>query len=53
MVTLEWVVIAFVMMLYIHVFNAVASLYFDSLQTMTWKDLFHRFVPPVEITIKL
>jgi hypothetical protein len=53
MVKLEWVVIVVVVMLYIHLFNAVANLYFDSLQTMTWKDLFHRFVPPVEITIKL
>lgn len=42
-----------VTVLYVHLFNAIAELYFDSNQTMTWSDLYRRFAPPMKVTIEL
>lgn len=50
---MNWVVPIFVSVLYVHLFNAVANLYFESDRTMTWMDLYHRFAPPVKVTIEL
>lgn len=49
----NWVVIAGVAILYIHIFNAVAKLYLESNRTMTLKDLWRRWVPPTDIHISL
>ena len=42
-----------VLVFYIHLFNALAKLYFQSDQTMTWGDLWRRFFPSFKITIEM
>jgi len=50
---MTWTIIIFVTMLYIHLFNRVAGLYFESGRTLTLHDLYRRFVPPRDIHIYL
>jgi|DEB19_MinimDraft_2_1074335.scaffolds.fasta_scaffold562105_1 hypothetical protein len=42
-----------VVVTYVNVFNQVATLYFDSDDTMTWKDFYRHFVPPMELKLAL
>lgn len=48
-----WIVGIFVAMLYIHLFNAIANMYFDSGRSLGLSDLYRRFLPPVKISIEL
>jgi hypothetical protein len=41
-----------VVLTYVHVFNHVAEMYFDSGETMTWNELYRRFVPPTNLQIQ-
>jgi len=50
---MKWVIVVAVILLYVHLFNAIASLYFDSGYTMSWRDLYRRFMPPVKVTVEL
>ena len=42
---MRWVVILLVVLLYIHLFNRVASLYFVSDRTLSLQDLWTRWIP--------
>jgi hypothetical protein len=42
-----------VVVTYVNVFNKVAVMYFDSGDTMTWKDFYRHFVPPMELKLAL
>jgi hypothetical protein len=48
-----WLISLVVLVLYVHLFNAIASWYLDSNRTLEWKDLWAKFTPPVKITIQL
>lgn len=45
-----WMIVVFVIVLYVHLFNAIAKEYFASDRKL---DLFRRFVPPMKITIEV
>jgi len=47
-----WLIFVAVLVLYIHLFNAIAQQYFDSNRTLTLFDLWRRFVPSGKITIE-
>jgi hypothetical protein len=38
---------------YIHLFNAIAGMYFDSGRQLQLSDLYRRVVPPMELTLKI
>jgi hypothetical protein len=42
-----------VLVVYVHLFNAIANQYFDSGYTMTVSDIWKKFVPSGKITIEL
>jgi hypothetical protein len=42
-----------VAMFYIHVFNAVARMYFESNNELTLRDLWRRFFPPIDLRIQI
>lgn len=42
-----------VVVTYVNVFNQVTTLYFDSGDTMTWRDFYRHFVPPMELKLAL
>lgn len=48
-----FVVLVSVILAYVQIFNKVASLYFDSDRTMSWTDLYRRFIPAATIEIHL
>jgi len=50
---MKWLIVIAVLVLYVHLFNAIANQYFDSDSTMTWNDIWKKFVPPAKITIEL
>ena len=50
---MKWVIALAVLFLYVHLFNAVAKLYFDSDYTLTLGDLWHRVVPPMDFHIRI
>lgn len=47
------VIVAILLFAYIHTFNRVAKIYFDSGNTMTWEEYYRMFVPKQEIRIQL
>jgi hypothetical protein len=47
------IVIAAVFFTYIHLFNQIATLYFDSGRTLTLEDLYRKVVPPTDFHIQL
>jgi hypothetical protein len=47
------VIIATVVILYVHLFNKIAGLYFDSGRTLTLEDIYRRVVPPTDFHIQL
>lgn len=49
----QWYIFLAVSVLYVHLFNAVATAYFDADQKMTWTDLYRRFIPPTEVVVHL
>jgi hypothetical protein len=50
---MKWAIVIVVLVLYVHLFNAIANQYFDSGYSMTWNDVWKKFVPPAKITIEL
>lgn len=50
---MQWVVFLVMLLLYVHLFNAIAKMYFDSDQKMTWKDLYRKVMPPIHINIQI
>lgn len=49
-----WVFVPGVVLItYIHLFNAVATLYFDSGRQLQLVDLYRRVVPPMEFSVKI
>lgn len=47
------IVIVFVTMLYVHLFNRIAEMYFESGRTLTLRDLYRQFIPPTDLHIHL
>jgi len=47
------IVIAAVLFTYVHLFNQIATLYFDSDRTLTLGDLYRKVVPPTDFHIQL
>ncbi len=50
---MNWILVILVVLLYVHLFNAIARLYFESGRTLTLRDLWRRFFPGVKIQIEL
>lgn len=52
---MEWWVFVpgVILMTYIHLFNAIAGIYFDSGRQLQLVDLYRRVVPPMELTLKI
>jgi hypothetical protein len=48
---MRWLIVVLVAFLYVHLFNALASLYFASGTTLTLGDLWRRFFPAITITL--
>jgi len=49
----HWIIALCVIMLYIHLFNAVAKWYLDSGRTLTLHDIWRKFAPPVKVSIEI
>jgi hypothetical protein len=49
----NWIIVLFVAMLYVHLFNAIAKLYLDSERRLTPADLWRRVFPSIKIQIEL
>lgn len=50
---MKWIVVPIVIVLYVQLFNVLATKYFESGRTLTLSDLYRRFVPPMKITIEM
>lgn len=50
---MQWVIGILVTLLYVHLFNAIAPLYFESGSTLTLGQLWQHIVPPLGIQITL
>lgn len=50
---LPFVIPGIVLVMYIHLFNAIATMYFDSGRQLQLSDLYRRVVPPMELTLKI
>ncbi len=50
---MKWLVFLMVLIVYVHVFNAIANMYFESDRQLTLKDLWRRFFPSMKITIEM
>lgn len=50
---MQWVIAILVALLYVHLFNAIAPLYFASDSTLTLGQLWRQVVPPLGIQITL
>ena len=49
----EWIIFLAVVMFYVHVFNAVARMYFETNGELTMRDLWRRFLPPIDLRIQI
>jgi hypothetical protein len=47
------VLITAVVFLYVHLFNTIARMYFDSDRTLTLEDVYRKVVPPTDFHIQL
>jgi hypothetical protein len=50
---MKWLIALVVLILYVQLFNILATKYLESDRTLTLADLYRRFVPPVKITIEM
>lgn len=50
---MNWIVVLVVILLYVHLFNAIANLYFDSDRSLTMYSLYRRVVPSMDFHIRL
>jgi hypothetical protein len=48
-----FVIVAAVIFTYVHLFNKIAALYFDSERTLTLEQLYRKVVPPTDFHIQL
>ena len=46
-------VITAVVFAYVHLFNKIAGMYFDTARTLTLEDLYRRVVPPTDFHIHI
>ena len=46
-------IIAAVLFTYVHLFNIIAKMYFDTDRTLTLEDLYRKVVPPTDFHIQL
>jgi hypothetical protein len=46
-----FVIVFFVLIAYVNIFNQIAKMYFASEQTMSWFDFYRYFVPSLEIRL--
>ncbi len=49
----SWLIFLAVLVLYVHLFNAIAQQYFESNRTLSLRDIWRRFVPSGKIVIEL
>lgn len=50
---MKWLIVLVVLILYVHLFNAMATWYLDSDRQLTWNDVWKKIAPPAKITIEL
>lgn len=50
---MKWAISLLVILLYIHLFNQIARLYFESERTLGLGDLWRRFFPTIKIHIEI
>ena len=50
---MNWIVAVFVIVFYVHLFNVIAKLYFDSERRLTLGDVWRKLVPPMKFSIEL
>ena len=50
---MKWIIVLLVILLYVHLFNAIASLYLEGGRVLTLRDLWRRIVPPISLHIDL
>jgi hypothetical protein len=50
---MKWIIILVVVLLYVQLFNVLATKYFESGRTLTLTELYRQFVPPMKITIEV
>jgi len=50
---MKWLIALVVLILYVQLFNVLATKYFESGRMMTWQDLYRKFLPPMKITIEV
>jgi hypothetical protein len=48
---MKWIIAAVVLLFYVQLFNVLATKYFESGRTMTWRSLLP--LPPMKITIEM
>jgi hypothetical protein len=46
-------IVAAMLFTYVHLFNTIARLYFDSNRTLTLEDLYHKVIPPTDFHIQV
>lgn len=46
-------IVAAVLFTYVHLFNTIAKMYFDSDRTLTLEDLYRKVIPPTDFHIQL
>jgi hypothetical protein len=46
-------IIAAVLFTYVHLFNTIAKMYFDSNRTLTLEDLYRKVIPPTDFHIQI
>jgi hypothetical protein len=50
---MNWIIAVFVIVFYVHLFNVIAKMYFDSERRLSLMDVVRRFVPPMKISIEI
>ena len=49
---MRWLIVVLVALLYVHLFNALARLSFESEHTLTLGDLWRRFFPVISLRLE-
>ena len=50
---MSWIIAVFVIVFYVHLFNVIAKMYFDSERRLSLMDVLRKFVPPMKISIEI
>lgn len=48
-----FVIVVTVLFAYVHLFNKIATRYFESDRTLTLEDLYHKVIPPTDFHIQV